>query len=186
MKRRRKCRRCLNCNFEIKNRRCILCGFFTGDIMFKFLMIAATMLLTQCAAPAAAKTWRVSAVDVLDGDTFLSDREVFGKRQNIRLLGVDAPEIGKAQCESERAAGVAARDYLTAQLALAGNKATLRRVKLDKYGGRWNAQVWLSIGGKSVDVTALIITHGHGRKYRGDARDPMFWCNGGGLDLAGQ
>jgi endonuclease YncB( thermonuclease family) len=151
-------------------------------MMRVFILCALAMI----SSPANAKTWRVSVVEVLDGDTFVSDREVFGKRQSIRLLGVDTPEIDKAQCEAERTAGVAARDYLAAQIALAGGKATLRRVKLDKYGGRWNAQVWLSIGGKSVDVTALIVTQGHGRKYRGDARDPMSWCNGGGADLAGQ
>lgn len=134
-------------------------------------------VLTMICSPANAKTWRVSVVEVLDGDTFVSDREVFGKRQNIRLLGVDTPEIDKAQCDVERVAGIAARDYLAAQIALSGGKVTLRRVKLDKYGGRWNAQVWLSIGGKSVEATALIVTNGHGRVYRGDARDPMYWCN---------
>ena len=144
--------------------------------------IILTIALALFATAAIAKTWRVGVLEVLDGDTFLSDREVFGKRQKIRLLGVDTPEISKAMCDKEREAGTAARDYLATQFALAGNKATLRRVKEDKYGGRWDAQVWLTINGKSIDATALIVTNGHGKPYRGDKRDPMQWCNS--LDVA--
>lgn len=138
------------------------------------------VILSLCATAAYARTWRVGIVEVLDGDTFLSDREVFGKRQKIRLLGVDTPEISKAMCDKERAAGIAARNYLQAQLAASDNKVTLRRVKEDKFGGRWDAQVWLTINGKSIDATALIVTNGYGKPYQGKARDPMQWCKDAG------
>lgn len=138
------------------------------------------MLLALAATAAFAKTWRVGVVSVHDGDTFLSDREVFGKRQKIRLLGINTPEIDGAKCAEERAAGVAARDFLSAQMLAAGNKATLRKLKEDKYGGRWDAQVMLSINGKAVDAALLLLSAGHGVAYKGGARDPMMWCAGAG------
>ncbi|WP_448953031.1 thermonuclease family protein [Labrys neptuniae] len=90
------------------------------------------LLALAMAGPAWAETVNGSDFYVIDGDTV----EFHGER--IRISNIDAPEIGKFDCEFERQLGLAARDVMTE--ALAGQQVTITRetktngdIKLDRY-----------------------------------------------------
>jgi endonuclease YncB( thermonuclease family) len=104
-------------------------------------------------------------IRVVDGDTV--DRWMW----RWRLAGIDAPEIRRAVCPAEKAAGFAARDRLAALIA-GGTVVRLVPVqwRLDKYGrvvGR------LLVDG--VDVAPVMIAEGHARAYDGRSRREG-WC----------
>ncbi len=60
-------------------------------------------------------------------------------------------------------------------LFMAGNKATLTQVQHDKYGGRLNATVTLTIAGNKVDLGKSLIEAGYARPYFGEGPKPD-WC----------
>ena len=101
---------------------------------------------------------------VVDGDSF----HLGG--QKIRLLGVDAPEIGSAMCAAEREKGEAARERLRAILSSAPIRLTSDTRDRDQYGRLLrNARV------DGRDVGETLIAEGLARKYRG-RKEP--WCEG--------
>ena len=104
-------------------------------------------------------------IRVVDGDTV--DRWIW----RWRLVGLDAPEIRRAGCAAERAAGIAARDRLAAVLAQ-GRVVRLapQRWRLDKYG---RVLARLEVDGE--DVATLLIAEGHARPYDGRSRRAG-WC----------
>lgn len=109
--------------------------------------------------PAEAVT---SAVSVYDGDTITIDGE------RIRILGLDAPELGhNARCAAEARAAEAARDEL--QRLLRGAEITLRRDGTDRYG-RTLAYVYAD----GRDVAGVLIDAGLARPYDGGRRGG--WC----------
>ena len=99
---------------------------------------------------------------VHDGDTFRIGRE------RIRVLGMDAPEIGRgARCAREQEAAVAARDYLAQKLTSSSVK--IERAGHDVYG-RTLARVYVD----GSDVATLMLANGLARPYtRGRHPD---WC----------
>lgn len=98
---------------------------------------------------------------MIDGDTIVVDGE------HIRILGLDAPEIGHAQCDDERRRGAAAKAAL-AEL-LAGHEPQIERRGLDRY--RRTLAV-VSVDGRNVAST--LISAGHARIYWGGRRGA--WC----------
>ena len=79
-----------------------------------------------------AWAYSVEVLRVTDGDTF----EARGLRKNIRILGIDAPELAQTS-------GTASRDAIQTQLQ--GKTVRLNTLGRDSYG-RWLAQVFLSDG----------------------------------------
>src|SRR2546430_868631 len=76
---------------------------------------------------------------VLDGDTFEARVRAWPGIEittKVRLRGIDAPEM-RARCAEERAKAEGARDALV--VLLAQGEVTIRRVGIDKYGGRVDA-----------------------------------------------
>ncbi len=102
---------------------------------------------------------------VIDGDTIRLD-----SGESIRLVGIDTPEIRNAECASERAAGLAAKDRLR-QLVDGAAVIRLERRWRDKYG---RTLAILTIDGR--DAARLLVAEGHGRVYRGRKRSS--WCTG--------
>ena len=104
-------------------------------------------------------------IRVVDGDTV--DRWIW----RWRLARLDAPEIRKAQCPEERAAGIAAAQRLR-EIIASGRTVRLAPAqwRLDKWGrlvGR------LEVDGQ--DVAAILIAEGHARPYDGRSRRES-WC----------
>jgi endonuclease YncB( thermonuclease family) len=79
-----------------------------------------------------AWAYTVDVVRVTDGDTL----EVSGLRRNVRILGIDAPELAQSS-------GLASRDAIEARIQ--GKAVRLNTLGRDTYG-RWLAQVFLQDG----------------------------------------
>ena len=138
----------------------IFCGIITLALSF--------------AAQAAAFEQRVPArvKRVIDGDTVKVEARLWPgivAQINVRVRGVDTPEIRRAKCgEYERQRGRAARDFVR---GIIGKNVWLINVDTGKYAGRVVASVWLADG---RDLATLLIATGHGRPYRGGRRSK--WC----------
>ena len=138
----------------------IFCGIITLALSF--------------AASAAAFEQRVPArvKRVIDGDTVKVEARLWPgivAQINVRVRGVDTPEIRRAKCgEYERQRGRAARDFVR---GIIGKNVWLINVTHGKFGRRVVASVWLADG---RDLATLLIATGHGRPYRGGRRSK--WC----------
>lgn len=127
----------------------------------------ASGILSCLAVTFACATFLIvtAPIRVIDGDTI--DRWPL----RHRLLGFDAPEIGRARCDSERERGLAAKARLDEMVRGAGRVDLHRRNwALDRYG---RALSRLDVDGR--DVAEIAISEGWGVRYngRGPARD---WC----------
>jgi micrococcal nuclease len=103
------------------------------------------------------------SLTVIDGDTVHSERERY------RLLGIDAAEIHRAQCDAERRLGELTKHRLEAllrsgPLAFSPDPPTER----DKYG---RLLVHLLVNGE--DVGCVLIREGYARHWRGRREN---WC----------
>lgn len=108
-----------------------------------------------------------------DGDTIKADVQVWPSLTvdaAIRVIGVDTPEISQAKCPEEKAAGIAARDFTNVWIS-AHVPLVINTVRPDKYSGRYDAVV---VGNNGDNLAADLIKSGHGRSYRGGARQS--WC----------
>ena len=132
------------------------------------------ILALAFAAQAAAFEQRVPArvKRVIDGDTVKVEAMLWPgiiAQINVRVRGVDTPEIRRAKCgEYERQRGRAARDFVR---GIIGKNVWLINVTHGKFGRRVVASVWLADG---RDLATLLIATGHGRPYRGGRRSK--WC----------
>jgi nucleoside 2-deoxyribosyltransferase/endonuclease YncB( thermonuclease family) len=149
----------------------------------RFWLIALALLVVI----AAAFAWDRARADirVIDGDTIVVDGE------KVRIVGLDAPEIGRARCPAERRLGEAARQRLAQLLTDAcgplsrAGEACLRMQRQplpDRYG---RTLARLAPGGE--DVTRAMIGAGLAEPYtcRGagaGARCPRRpdWCGNHG------
>ncbi|WP_269931992.1 thermonuclease family protein [Aminobacter sp. HY435] len=140
---------------------------------FALFAVAAVTALPSEAKRRQAFAGPVSAVvvEVIDGDTFLADADIWpGQtlRVNIRIRGIDAPEM-KSRCPAERSAAVRAREAL-AQL-MSGGAVSLSNIGGAKYYGRVLADVRI---GNGAAVGDAMLDEGLVRRYGGGKRDS--WC----------
>jgi len=105
-------------------------------------------------------------VRVVDGDTIwlLSENPV----EKIRIIGLDAPETFRADCDDERRRGLDAKARLVELLDQA-DWSVLRTGRTDRYG-RTLARI--VAGGQ--DVASQLISEGYARPYNGGSRKG--WC----------
>lgn len=128
------------------------------------------LLSLLLALAAAGRDYPASVVSVYDGDTLtvLVDLGLGVQlRDQVRVLGVDAPELHG----SSRAAGLAARDYLNAlvkdrRLVLRVDDASPR----EKYGRLLAAVFLVEPDGTLRPVAALLLAAGHAKAYDGGRR----------------
>lgn len=134
--------------------------------------IAAALLATAGSGRAEqpfAGPIRATPVSIHDGDTFLADAHVWpGQviRVNIRIRGIDAPEM-RARCAFEKRAAHKSRDAL-ARLIGRGD-VTISNIAGAKYYGRVLADVAVEQG----SVAALLLDRGLVRPYDGGRRQPF-------------
>jgi endonuclease YncB( thermonuclease family) len=130
-----------------------------------------------CAAPSIAAPAE-TVERVIDGDTFVlaAKWSPYPLKWQIRVLGIDTPEKGRlAKCPEEAAHSEKATALAKYLLKQAGGKVLLTNVKHDKYGGRLNANVTITIQGKKSDFADLMISGGYALPYLGEGPKPD-WC----------
>jgi micrococcal nuclease len=105
---------------------------------------------------------------VYDGDTCRADIDcgfgIWTSNQSLRLLGIDAPELGKP-------GGIEARDYLR-KLIPVGSNVVIHTVKdeTEKYGRLLASIVATGPNGAEVNVNQQMISDGHAVPYFGGKR----------------
>jgi endonuclease YncB( thermonuclease family) len=106
-------------------------------------------------------------VSVYDGDTITIAFNTFGLgffQHNIRLLGIDAPEMRGKSAEEKKAA-TEARDYLRSLVL--GKEISFKVTETDKYG-----RLLASVTIKGQDVSGQMLSHGFAKPYSGGTREP--------------
>lgn len=143
---------------------------------FKVFLACICIAATGTPAPAEAEQdfhGPVAAVvlNVIDGDTFLADAQVWpGQfvRVNVRIRGIDAPEM-KSRCASEHHAALRARNALA---ELIGDGAvSISNIGGAKYYGRVLADVRTQEG---VLIARAMLGRSLVRPYAGGRRKS--WC----------
>lgn len=109
---------------------------------------------------------------VYDGDTFVvtvpSWHPVVGKKIDIRISGIDTPEM-RGSCQSEIDLARKAKQYLIDRLRPA-TTIELRSLGRDKYF-RIDAQLWIN----GVNISDEMIKNGLARAYSGGKKES--WCD---------
>jgi micrococcal nuclease len=115
-------------------------------------------------------TYRAVVEDVYDGDTVTLTIDlgmhVHLRRQKVRLIGIDAPEVRG----DSRAAGLTARDFLRSLLPVgAAVVVETEKDRAEKYG-RWLARIWAApVGGGDpalpVSVADAMVEAGHAVRW---------------------
>jgi endonuclease YncB( thermonuclease family) len=136
------------------------------------LVFVLGIVLPAASAPAENFQGPVEAsiLRVLDGDTFEAEALVWpgqSVRVNIRIRGIDAPEM-KSRCEAEHRAAIQARSALE---ELLGGHVAISNIGGAKYYGRVLADVETPDG---VPVVAIMLARGLVRPYAGGRR--RGWC----------
>jgi endonuclease YncB( thermonuclease family) len=140
------------------------------------------MMLASCANVAHAE--KVSYIElqfvrVYDGDTIDVSYQALPEPLNklrIRIPGIDTPELGsKARCDKEAKGAEAAREFLDSTLS-GVNVIRLYSPRWDKYGGRVLGKVYVTIAGKDVLLSDLMIKKGFARAYDGKSARQS-WCD---------
>ena len=81
-------------------------------------------------------------LNVIDGDTLRVRAHMWPGQKwegNIRLYGIDAPELRGSQCQEEKDQGIMARDTL---VSLIPPRVVLLNIKPGKFAGRFVATSW--------------------------------------------
>lgn len=119
-----------------------------------------------------AKWYRAEVLHVIDGDSFRVKAGIWLDHlveTNIRLRGIDTPELRGAKCAAEKRQGNAAKAHLK---KLTAEGVILHRVEYDKYGGRVLADVYTA---DFRNIGFMMVDGGFARFY--DGRGPRrSWC----------
>jgi micrococcal nuclease len=137
---------------------------YVHGMRIQCFMFCVGMILAYTATAAPACRYHI-----IDGDTI----QLIETGETIRIVGLDTPETGgRAKCESEHAAGIAAAEHLGV-LCAPGNVVEVDRgprLQVDRYD---RTLATVRIG--EADISDIMITGGFGRPYTGGKRDG--WCS---------
>lgn len=128
-------------------------------------------------------TYAARVVSVHDADTiraYIDFGFEAGQVHTLRLLGIQAPEVGGANVsDAEKAAGIAARDVLAGLLLNAVGRVFVKTKKDTQEGrGRYLATIFLAQEGGLFDVNALLVAEGHAVAYDGRGKAPKWTPTG--------
>jgi endonuclease YncB( thermonuclease family) len=149
----------------------LVAGTMLGPLVSPGQSTATVAAPPQNSPPRSPAAHPAEVLRVLDGDTFEARVHLWpglDVTTKVRLLGIDTPEL-KARCPAERAKAEAARSALTA--ILAEGSVEISQVKLDKFGGRVDAEAATQ---KTPNVSAAMLATGLARNYAGGRRET--WC----------
>ncbi len=105
--------------------------------------------------------YQATVTKVYDGDTITVDFDLgFGiilKKQKIRLLGINTPEVRGA----EKADGIISRDALRQRIL---DKQVIIKTSKDKKGkyGRWLGEVFV----EDENINQWLISEGYAKEYK--------------------
>lgn len=104
-------------------------------------------------------TYRAAISRVIDGDTLVVNVDlgfsVWLHGLKIRLLGINCPELSTDE-------GKLAQLFVLKCVNAMSNAITLTSVKTDKYGGRWDATVFM---GDGFCLNSELVKAGHAKVY---------------------
>lgn len=114
---------------------------------------------------------------IVDGDTLgviITPWLYTSVRTNVRIAGIDTPEIRRPKCPEERALGHLAVEHVTQMLGSIDSapSLTLANIVPDKFGGRIVAQVTTANG---VDIAQSLLDAALAQPYDGGTK-PV-WCD---------
>nr|WP_253762211.1 thermonuclease family protein [Ruegeria sp. HKCCD4332] len=109
------------------------------------------------------KNLGASEVIAVDGDTIDHGDDRY------RLVGFDAPETFRAQCDAEKALGLRAKDRLREIIQTNGQVELEINPEMDRYG---RLLATARVSGK--EVGSILISEGLARPYAGGKRGS--WC----------
>lgn len=135
--------------------------------------LALFLLSLASALRGAAAQSRLELVDgdrivIIDGDTIALPCEPslgLCRSERIRILNIDAPETGRARCEAERIAGLAAKEALARHLR--GRSITITRCEPET--GRCEDRYRRTLARLSTpagDIGAALVASGHALPWR--------------------
>lgn len=131
------------------------------DLKKIFIVLSTLAAFLLVASLAIAGQYHV--LRVIDGDTI--DLDDLKKKVTVRLVGIDAPELGKGKYDSSQPFARVAENHLT---GLVGNRIVdLKAFGTDRYG-RMLAEVF--VDNKNVNIEML--KAGLAEVYRGDYPAP--------------
>lgn len=143
------------------------------------LLCAAAMMAVPTSAVAGPRCstcrYDVKVTSVYDGDTFSIQWPGLPAELNpvsIRVRGIDTPERA-GKCDREKALALQARALTVQYLNSSAGYARLGDLTWDKYGGRFDADVY--IGTEQKSLASMLIASGLARPYTGGFR--ASWCN---------
>lgn len=144
----------------------------SGNVRLRLPTLRPTLLFLAALIAPAAHAQTPPPIHVIDADTVEQD----GVRW--RLVGLDAPEIHRARCPSERARGITAAARLIALLAAEGGWLEPAALTRDKYGRRLG-RLWLGLSAAHPqpgrEWATIAIAEGHAAAWNGKGPRPD-WC----------
>ena len=137
----------------------------------------------------AAKQWREGFTaripSCYDGDTcrlrelHYDEQKLpeFFQKMNVRVLGIDAPEIGaRAKCDLEECLAVHAKETLEKIVGAGSSEfVSLKDCRFDKYGGRITCD--MQRHGLFASVSSEMLQTGFVVPYDGKSRKVHSWCD---------
>lgn len=129
--------------------------------LFAVAAVLAILLLACLVSARAEDCYMVEASEAIDGDNLRIEGV------NVRLIGLDAPELYRPKCEAERRLAEKAQKRLW--VLVMGPDVLACFNGTDRYG-RPLARVYAA----GVDVAEILISVGYARPYDGGKR--RSWC----------
>lgn len=125
--------------------------------VYTYILLLAMIATETHAARRAIGPASASVERVIDGDTVRMRVAIWIDQElvvSVRLAGVDAPELFRPKCKSEREKGKLAKQFV--EEFLKDGDATLHDIGRDKYGGRVVARIETQDG----DLSAALVDAG--------------------------
>lgn len=140
-------------------------------VFFGALVAAAMPVAAQ--QPVPGTVVKAEVLSIVDGDTIHVKAEIWKNQYlitNVRLRGIDTPELRTPQCEEEKALAIKAKNLL--EKLISGDAVFLKEIDHDKYGDRVLAKV---ITAKNLDISQELLSAHLAVPYAGQKRQS--WCH---------
>lgn len=143
---------------------------------FLFFLSSGVFVCQNLYAVPAQDFERVALLSVYDADTFKVSLDcpypIFCQKINVRVEGIDAPEL-KSKDPCEKLAAKKAKSF--ARSFLRQGDIVLRRCQRDKYF-RILCSVFVKIGTEEESLSKALLAQGFAVPYSGGRKEKINWC----------